>query len=91
MARSAVVHLEVTGAPLVSRSVQEVVAVSGRDVSLEAEFCSDPFPLRNTWQWDNVVLPTGSNLSNKYRAESVANPKVHSCYRYLRPNSNLWV
>ena len=75
--RSAVVRLEVAGAPLVSRSVQEVVAVSGRDVSLEAEFCSDPGPLRNTWQWGSIVLPAGSELGGKYRAELVnQQPKV---------------
>jgi hypothetical protein len=71
-----VVRLEVAGAPLVSRSVQEVVAVSGRDVSLEAEFCSDPVPLRNTWQWGSVVLPAGSDLGGKYRAEMVEHPQV---------------
>ena len=69
-------RLEVAGAPLVSRTIQEVVAVSGRDVSLEAEFCSDPVPLRNTWQWGSVVLPAGSELGGKYRAELVEHPQV---------------
>jgi hypothetical protein len=77
VARSGVIRLEVAGAPLVSRTVQEVVAVSGRDVSLEAEFCSDPLPLRNTWQWGSVVLPAGSELGGKYRAEMVEHPQVY--------------
>ncbi len=76
VARSGVVRLEVAGAPMVSRSVQDVVAVSGRDVSLEAEFCSDPEPLRNTWQWGSIVLPTGNELGGKYRAELVQHPQV---------------
>ena len=31
--------------PRVTRILEEAVAVSGRDVRLEAEFCSDPEPL----------------------------------------------
>ena len=33
------------GMPRVTRILEEAVAVSGRDVRLEAEFCSDPEPL----------------------------------------------
>ena len=64
--RSEVVKVEVEGVPLVTRMVSEVVAVSGRDVRLEAEFCSDPLPLRNTWEWEDVSLPAGSTFTNIY-------------------------
>ena len=64
--RSEVVKVEVEGVPLVTRMVNEVVAVSGRDVRLEAEFCSDPLPLRNTWEWEDISLPAGSIFTNIY-------------------------
>ena len=34
-------------------------------VEVVAEFCSDPGPIRNTWAWDEVVLPSG----NQYQGE----------------------
>ena len=39
------IQVEVKGMPRVTRILEEAVAVSGRDVRLEAEFCSDPEPL----------------------------------------------
>ena len=31
-----------------------------REVEVRAEFCSDPGPIRNTWNWDQVALPSGN-------------------------------
>ncbi len=42
---SCLFQVEVKGMPRVTRILEEAVAVSGRDVRLEAEFCSDPEPL----------------------------------------------
>ena len=58
----------------------DVVGVNGGDVRLEAEFCSDPLPLRNTWQWGGTVLPAGSELDSKYKAELVEHPHMVHCY-----------
>lgn len=53
-ARSSVVEVEVAGAPQAVAQAGEVVGLDGSDVRLEAEFCSDPHPTENTWQWDEV-------------------------------------
>ena len=37
----------------------------GQDVKIEAEFCSDPGPIRNTWNWDDIVLPSGNQYEGK--------------------------
>lgn len=47
---------------------------------LEAEFCSDPLPLTNTWQWGGTVLPAGSELDSKYKAELLTHPHMENCY-----------
>ena len=43
----------------------EVSGVMGQDVKIEAEFCSDPGPIRNTWNWDDIVLPSGNQYEGK--------------------------
>ena len=58
----------------------QVTGVTGRDVRLEGQFCSDPMPLRNTWEWDGVVLPAGSEIDGRYKAELVAHPDMEDCY-----------
>ena len=81
--RSEVVRVEVEGVPLVTRMINEVVAVSGRDVRLEAEFCSDPLPLRNTWEWEDVSLPAGTEIlrsGTTYKAELTEHPTIKDCY-----------
>ena len=57
-----------------------MVGVNGRDVRLEAEFCSSPLPLKNTWEWGGTVLPAGSELDSKYKAELVEHPHMANCY-----------
>ena len=57
-----------------------MVGVYGRDVRLEAEFCSRPFPLKNTWEWGGTVLPVGSQLYRKYEARLVEHPHKANCF-----------
>ena len=78
--QSDVVRLEVAGVPQVVKEGGEVTGVIGRDVRLEGQFCSDPMPLRNTWEWDGVVLPAGSEIDGRYKAELVAHPDMEDCY-----------
>ena len=57
-----------------------MVGVQGRDARLEAEFCCSPLPLKNTWEWGGTVLPAGSELDSKYKAELVEHPHMANCY-----------
>ncbi len=54
------------GAPQVLRYsvAKEVEAVSGRDVRLEMEVCSDPIPSKTTWDWGSLRVEAGQ--VNKY-------------------------
>jgi len=79
-ASSDVVTIEVSGVPQVVKQVGDVVGVNGHDVRLEAEFCSDPLPLKNTWEWGGTVLPAGSELDSKYKAELEEHPHRDKCY-----------
>ena len=49
------------GAPQVLRYsvAKEVEAVSGRDVRLEMEVCSDPIPSKTTWDWGSLRVEAG--------------------------------
>ena len=38
---------------------KEVEAVSGRDVRLEMEVCSDPIPSKTTWDWGSLRVEAG--------------------------------
>ena len=58
-------YILVAGPPQITSEVVEVVGVMGQQVEVVAEFCSDPGPIRNTWAWDEVVLPSG----NQYQGE----------------------
>ena len=79
-ASSNVIELKVSGVPQVVKQVGDVVGLNGRDTRLEAEFCSSPLPLRNTWEWGGTVLPAGSELDSKYKAELVEHPHMQNCY-----------
>ena len=46
-------------------SVRDVSGVMGREAEVTAEFCSDPGPIRVTWNWEQIVLPAG----NEYGGE----------------------
>ena len=59
-------HILLSGPPQITSEVVEVAGVMGQQVEVVAEFCSDPGPIRNTWAWDEVVLPSG----NQYGGES---------------------
>ena len=74
------VRLEVEGKPEVVKEVGEVLGIHGRDVSLEGEFCSDPMPVSSTWEWEGVVLPAGSEVDGRYKAEMVTHPDMEDCY-----------
>ena len=68
-AQSEPVKIEVAGAPQVARAaVGQVTVTSGGDAELEVEFCSDPLPQKNTWEWGSVVLPAGSQLHSRLAA-----------------------
>ena len=53
-------HLTFLGPPQIISEVVEVFGVMGQEVKIEAEFCSDPGPIRNTWNWEDIVLPSGN-------------------------------
>ena len=78
--RSEVVRLDVTGVPQVLTRSGDMIGVVGEDVSIEGVYCSDPAPIRTTWEWDGTVLPTGSDISGRFRAESVPHPSMEECY-----------
>ena len=61
------------GAPQVLRySVSKnVEAVSGRDVRLEMEVCSDPIPTRTTWDMGHLRVEAGQEAQGRYLAEQV--------------------
>lgn len=54
-------NLPFPGAPQVLRYsvAKEVEAISGRDVRLEMEVCSDPIPSRTTWDWGTLRVDAG--------------------------------
>ena len=56
------------GAPQVLRYsvAKEVEAVSGRDVRLEMEVCSDPIPSKTTWDWGSLRVEAGQVWNEKY-------------------------
>eukprot|EP00094_Tigriopus_californicus_P013464 TCALIF_13024-PA protein Name:"Similar to KIRREL Kin of IRRE-like protein 1 (Homo sapiens)" AED:0.12 eAED:0.13 QI:0/0.83/0.76/0.92/0.91/1/13/506/759 len=77
------VHIEVRGAPQVLRYsvAKEVEAISGRDVRLEMDVCSDPVPSRTTWDWGTHRVDAGQDLHGRYLAEQmVEHPEREDCY-----------
>jgi len=61
--------------------VKEVEAVSGRDVRLEMEVCSDPIPSKTTWDWGSLRVEAGQDLHNRYLAEQmVKHAEREDCY-----------
>lgn len=76
-------RMEVRGAPQVLRYsvAKEVEAVSGRDVRLEMEVCSDPIPSKTTWDWGSLRVEAGQDLHGRYLAEQmVQHPEREDCY-----------
>ena len=59
--QSDLITLDVTGPPQISSKASRAEGVLGDLAELEVEFCSDPGPIRNTWQWGEVILPSGNN------------------------------
>ena len=59
--QSDLLTLDVTGPPQISSQTGRAEGVLGDLAELEVEFCSDPGPIRNTWQWGEVILPSGNN------------------------------
>ena len=71
------------GAPQVLRYsvAKKVEAISGRDVRLEMEVCSDPIPSRTTWDWGALRVDAGQELKGRYLAEQmVEHPEREDCY-----------
>ena len=55
------------GAPQVLRrtSTKDVDAISGRDVELKMEVCSDPIPSKSTWHWGQSTVEVGQVKHNR--------------------------
>ena len=51
--------------------VKEVEAVSGRDVRLEMEVCSDPIPSKTTWDWGSLRVEAGQVSTSKTRFNEI--------------------
>ena len=65
--QSSLVTLDVSGPPQVSSQLGRADGVLGDQAELEVEFCSDPAPIRNTWQWEDVILPSGNTYQGETR------------------------
>ena len=50
-------------------SVSDVSGVMGREAEVMAEFCSDPGPIRVTWNWEQIVLPSGNEYGGELRGD----------------------
>lgn len=60
---------------------KEVEAISGRDVRLEMEVCSDPRPSRTTWDWGTLRLEAGQEVQGRFLSEQlVEHPEREDCY-----------
>ncbi|XP_047472068.1 irregular chiasm C-roughest protein-like isoform X3 [Penaeus chinensis] len=76
------ITLEVVGAPQVLRYTVErnVQVEKGEDALIQVMFCSDPRPLRTTWEWGSLQLEAG-NDKGRYVAENLAQQDTREdCY-----------
>ncbi|ROT65912.1 hypothetical protein C7M84_016110 [Penaeus vannamei] len=75
------ITLEVVGAPQVLRYTVErnVQVEKGEDALIQVMFCSDPRPLRTTWEWGSLQLEAG-NDKGRYVAENLAQDTRQDCY-----------
>ena len=64
-AQSEAIMLDISGPPQITSTLRAVTGVMGREAEARAEFCSDPGPVRVTWNWGEVKLPAG----NEYGGE----------------------
>ena len=82
------VHIEVRGAPQVLRYsvAREVEAVSGRDVRLEMEVCSDPAPTMTAWDLgSNLRVEAGGQVrKDMYELLGVVQGQNQICTAKLR-------
>ena len=84
------ISIDVTGAPQITSEVSQVTGTMSQQVEIVAEFCSDPGPIRNTWNWDNIVLPSGNSYGeSKYQAEMKTLADRPDCYQSTLVISNL--
>ena len=62
-----------TGAPQVLRYIvqREVKVDKGEDALIQMVFCSDPSPVKTTWEWGSLQLDAG-NGNGRYVAESLS-------------------
>jgi len=78
------IRLEVTGAPQVLRYsvAKEISALSGRDVRLEMEVCSDPVPSSTVWDLGGQLrVAAGQEAEGRYFAEQIVeHPEREDCY-----------
>ena len=63
--QSEAITLDITGPPQITSTLSDVSGVMGREVEVRAEFCSDPGPIRVTWNWEQIKLPAGNEYGGK--------------------------
>ena len=60
---------------------KEVEAISGRDVRLEMEVCSDPRPSKTVWDWGTLRVEAGQDVQGRFLSEQlVEHPEREDCY-----------
>ena len=64
-AQSDLITLDVSGPPQVTSQIDKAEGILGGQTEITVEFCSDPGPIRNTWQWEEVILPSGNTYQGK--------------------------
>ena len=59
------ITLDSTGPPQITSTLRDVSGVMGREVEVRTEFCSDPGPIRVTWNWEQIALPAGNDYEGE--------------------------
>ncbi|CAG0893202.1 unnamed protein product [Cyprideis torosa] len=79
-ARSEPIFLQVRGAPQILRYSEETTVKRGEDGLLRVVFCSDPPPIRSSWQWGSLAVEVG-RTHGKYSAQNLTtNGDREDCY-----------
>ena len=82
--QSDLITLDVAGPPQISSLASKAEGVLGDQAELEVEFCSDPGPIRNTWQWEEVILPSGNNYQGQCRGVAANQRNSHDLLLFRR-------
>ena len=79
-AQSGLISLDVSGPPQVTAQQDKAEGVLGDQAELKVKFCSDPGPIRNTWQWDDVILPSGNTYQGKITSHLTSDTTLISTF-----------